>query len=136
MGGSTLFNEASGSLSPEPVRTTTVTASLSIFPSRTSLNRRASGAADAGSANRPSLPASRICAERISMSVTALIAPPDSSRADVAPSHDAGLPTLIADATVFGSEEHTSELQSRGQLVSRLLLEKKIQTASSTSPTP
>src|SRR5207253_9704126 len=67
------------------------------------LNRRASGAADAGSANRPSLPASRICAERISMSVTALIAPPDSSRADVAPSHDAGLPILIADAPVFRS---------------------------------
>src|SRR2546427_10112509 len=103
MGGSTLFNEASGSLSPEPVRTTTVTASLSIFPSRTSLNRRASGAADAGSANRPSLPASRICAERISMSVTALIAPPDSSRSDLAPSHHAGLPILIADATVFGA---------------------------------
>ena len=37
------------------------------------------------------------------MSVTAAIMPPDSSRAEVAPSHEAGLPILIAEATVFGS---------------------------------
>ncbi len=36
------------------------------------------------------------------MSVTAAITPPDSSRADVAPSQDAGLPIRIAEATVFG----------------------------------
>ena len=36
------------------------------------------------------------------MSVTAAIRPPDSSRAVVAPSHDAGLPIRIAEATVFG----------------------------------
>src|SRR6266550_7957547 len=103
MGGSTFFSAASGSLSPERVRTTTVTPSLSIFPSRTSRNRRANGAADAGSANRPSLPARRIWAARISVSVTALIAPPDSSRAMVAPSQEAGFPMRMAEATVFGS---------------------------------
>src|SRR5690625_5681829 len=32
---------------------------------------------------------------------------------------------LIADGIVLRSEEHTSELQSRGHLVCRLLLEKK-----------
>src|SRR2546422_4508854 len=102
IGGSTLLSAASGSLSPDPVSTTTVIESFSILPSRTSLNRRARGAADAGSANSPSLLASRICADRISVSVTAAITPPDSSRAVVAPSQEAGLPIRIAEATVFG----------------------------------
>src|SRR5437870_6180468 len=41
--------------------------------------------------------------------------------------HMTGAPDLAEDVTqeVFRSEEHTSELQSRGQLVCRLLLEKK-----------
>src|SRR5207253_7394261 len=33
--------------------------------------------------------------------------------------------SFFADAFIFRSEEHTSELQSRGHLVCRLLLEKK-----------
>src|SRR5216684_3040488 len=103
IGGSTFFSAASGSLRPDPVRTTTVVESFSIFPSITSLKSRASGAAEAGSANNPSVLASRICADRISVSVTAAISPPDSSRALVAPSHDAGLPMRIADATVRGN---------------------------------
>src|SRR6058998_1229772 len=102
IGGSTFFSAASGSLRPEPVSTTTVTASVSTLPSRTSRNSRASGAADAGSANSPSLLASRIWAERISVSVTAAMMPPDSSRAEVAPSQEAGLPMRIAEATVLG----------------------------------
>ena len=36
------------------------------------------------------------------MSVTAAMMPPDSSRAEVAPSQEAGLPMRIAEATVFG----------------------------------
>src|SRR5713226_8476316 len=104
IGGSTFFSAASGSLRPDPVRTTTVVESFSIFPSITSLKSRASGAAEAGSANNPSVLASRICADRISVSVTAAMSPPDSSRALVAPSHDAGLPMRIADATVLGFE--------------------------------
>src|SRR5690625_6314265 len=36
---------------------------------------------------------------------------------------------------IFRSEEHTSELQSRGHLVCRLLLEKKNKTHISVSPT-
>src|SRR5207253_4068590 len=35
------------------------------------------------------------------------------------------LPGIIADLITVRSEEHTSELQSRGHLVCRLLLEKK-----------
>src|SRR6267378_7704039 len=95
MGGSTFLSAASGSLRPEPVRTTTAVDRLSIFPSRTRRNSSASGAADAGSAKRPSLLARRIWADRISMSVTDAIIPPDSSRAVVAPSHDAGFPIRI-----------------------------------------
>src|SRR5712692_3196937 len=102
IGGSTFFSAASGSLRPEPVRTTTVVESFSIFPSITSLISSASGAAEAGSANNPSLFARRICADRISVSVTAAMSPPDSSRALVAPSQDAGLPMRMAEATVFG----------------------------------
>src|SRR5690625_6656313 len=40
----------------------------------------------------------------------------------------ADLEEIIARATVVRSEEHTSELQSRGHLVCRLLLEKKQKT--------
>ena len=69
---------------PDPVKTTTVVESFSTLPSRTSRNSSASGAAEAGSANNPSLLARRIWAERISVSVTAAIVPPDSSRAEVA----------------------------------------------------
>src|SRR5690606_42152288 len=42
--------------------------------------------------------------------------------------HDAGIPgapTAMRSSTRFRSEEHTSELQSRENLVCRLLLEKK-----------
>src|SRR5229473_5872202 len=102
IGGSTFFSAASGSLRPEPVSTTTVVESFSIFPSMTSRMSSASGAADAGSAKSPSLFARRIWAARISVSVTAAISPPDSSRALVAPSQDAGLPMRIAEATVRG----------------------------------
>src|SRR2546428_9507418 len=44
--------------------------------------------------------------------------------------HDACLPSAGADAATR-SEEHTSELQSRSDLVCRLLLEKKTKTQSS-----
>src|SRR2546427_10352160 len=60
IGGSTFFRAASGSLRPQPVSTTTVVESLSIFPSITSRMSSASGAADAGSANSPSVFARRI----------------------------------------------------------------------------
>src|SRR5690349_22579106 len=43
--------------------------------------------------------------------------------------------TSIADSAVERSEEHTSELQSRRDLVCRLLLEKK-KTRSTSQPTP
>src|SRR5690349_23663648 len=42
------------------------------------------------------------------------------------------LPDASADAVTVRSEEHTSELQSRRDLVCRLLLEKKKQTQSRT----
>src|SRR5229473_1624000 len=102
IGGSTFFSAASGSLRPEPVRTTTTVASFSMRPSWTSLISSASGAADAGSQNSPSLLASLTWAEIISVSDTAAIIPPDSSRAVVAPSHDAGLPMRMAEAIVLG----------------------------------
>src|SRR5579859_52268 len=102
IGGSTFFKAASGSFRPEPVRTTTAVASFSMRPSCTSLMSSASGAADAGSQNRPSPLASLTWAEMISVSDTAAIMPPDSSRALVAPSHDAGFPMRIAEAIVFG----------------------------------
>src|SRR5690625_6561919 len=38
-----------------------------------------------------------------------------------------GLPHFKLDASADRSEEHTSELKSRGQIVCRLLLEKKIE---------
>ncbi len=50
----------------------------------------------------PSSAASRRYASRISASVTAPMWPPDSSRAAIAPSHDAGLPIWIAVAIVSG----------------------------------
>src|SRR5437763_7472549 len=102
IGGSTLASAASGSLRPEPVSTITVVESRWIRPSWTSRTSSARGATEAGSAKRPSLEASRIWACRISVSLTASMAPPDSSRAEVAPSQDAGLPISIALATVFG----------------------------------
>src|SRR5215472_3648712 len=102
MGGSTLPRAASGSLSPEPVSTTTVVESLSTLPSRTRRTSSASGAQEAGSANSPSVEASWTWARRISVSLTASIRPPDSSLALVAPSQLAGLPILIAEATVLG----------------------------------
>src|SRR5690625_5363854 len=43
---------------------------------------------------------------------------------------------LIPAPAHFRSEEHTSELQSRGHLVCRLLLEKKNTTQTSRSPIP
>src|SRR5262249_17632362 len=103
MGGSTLPRAASGSLRPEPVRTTTVVEPLSIRPSRTRRASRASGAHEAGSANSPSVEASQICACRISVSVTASITPPDSSRAVVAPSQPPGLPFLIPKPQALGA---------------------------------
>src|SRR5690625_6234594 len=39
-----------------------------------------------------------------------------------------GIPLLNIPINIFRSEEHTSELQSRGHLLCRLLLEKKTQT--------
>src|SRR2546428_13900812 len=102
IGGSTFFSAASGSLRPDPVKTTTVVESLSILPSRTRRKSSASGAAEGGSANNPSLAASRGLADRISVSVTAAMIPPDSSRAELAPPHDAGLPIRMAEATGLG----------------------------------
>ena len=62
----------------------------------------ATDAADAGSAKMPPAAISRYAA-RISESVTMSMIPPDSSRALVAPFQLAGLPILIAVATVCGS---------------------------------
>src|SRR5207249_4435220 len=97
IGGSTFFSAASGSLRPEPVRTTTTVASFSMRPSLTSLFRSASGAADAGSQKRPSLLASLTCAEMISVADTAAIMPRAPSGAVVSRSPEAGLPMRIAE---------------------------------------
>src|SRR5437870_6328826 len=51
-------------------------------------------------------------------------------RQDLSLTHIARLPNAAA-----RSEEHTSELQSRGHLVCRLLLEKKKQQLSTSAPT-
>src|SRR5207253_10324093 len=47
---------------------------------------------------------------------------------------DGSLPVTFPDYPERRSEEHTSELQSRGHLVCRLLLEKKKQKKSTTKP--
>src|SRR2546428_3874269 len=47
------------------------------------------------------------------------------SRKVGADAHDLGMAALQLDLPKFRSEEHTSELQSRSDLVCRLLLEKK-----------
>src|SRR5438067_9423747 len=55
-----------------------------------------------------------------------LTAPPDSpATAARQPRPNCGIPLTSRDPTVRRSEEHTSELQSRFDLVCRLLLEKK-----------
>src|SRR5690625_6634068 len=49
---------------------------------------------------------------------------------------DASASTSTASASSERSEEHTSELQSRGHLVCRLLLEKKKTRAHTSTPAP
>src|SRR2546421_6990132 len=53
--------------------------------------------------------------------------PPARPPARAAPPRTAGAASLLP--TAYRSEEHTSELQSRSDLVCRLLLEKKNKTA-------
>ena len=88
----------SGSFNPCPVSTHT-TVAPSGTPSR---NAPATDAADAGSQNTDSSSARMRYAARISSSVTALMLPPLSLAAAVAPYHDAGFPIRIAVATVSG----------------------------------
>ena len=85
-----------GSLSPCPVRTQTTR------PSAPYLRSPATDAAEAGSQKMPSRLPSRSYAERISSSVTARTSPREAVNAFIASSHRAGLPILIADATVSG----------------------------------
>src|SRR6266542_1575357 len=92
----------SGSFMPLPVSTQTACRGASPFR-RASARRPATDAALAGSQNTPSHRARKPYASRIASSVTASIEPPDSSRAWIAPAHDAGLPMRMAVATVFGS---------------------------------
>ena len=68
------------------------------------LRKPAIGAAQAGSTKMPAKRMMSACARRISSSVTARMKPPDSSRAAIARSQDAGLPMRIAVATVSGLE--------------------------------
>src|SRR4051812_39331233 len=91
-----------GSLSPFPVRTHTTTASGSSSFCRAARDPPATLAADDGSQKTPSSLATSAYAARISASLTASIRPPDSSRAAIAFSHDAGLPIRIAVAIVSG----------------------------------
>ena len=58
---------------------------------------------EAGSQKIPPLAAIRRCAASISSSLTMSMTPPDSSRALTAPCQLAGLPILIAVATVSGT---------------------------------
>ena len=60
-------------------------------------------AADAGSTKIPSVEDRIRWASRICSSVTDSMQPPDSSRAAIAWSHDAGLPMRMAVAMVSGS---------------------------------
>src|SRR5438445_1860913 len=93
----------SGAFMPLPVRTHT-TRRMSRSPPPWARRRSpAIAAADAGSQKTPSQRATKLYASRISPSLTASIAPPDSSRAATAPFHDAGFPTRMAVATVSGS---------------------------------
>src|SRR5271166_1229969 len=96
------FSAVSGSFRPWPVSVHTTTEPGLSSPAPAYLSSPATDAADAGSANTPPLAISRYAA-RISESVTMSIIPPDSSRALVAPFQLAGLPILIAVATVCGS---------------------------------
>ena len=62
----------------------------------------ATDAADAASQKTDSSDARNRYAARISSSVTAVMAPPDSLAAAVAPYHEAGFPIRMAVATVSG----------------------------------
>src|SRR5208282_2129295 len=96
------LSAVSGSLRPWPVSVqTTVDPGLSP-PLALYLSAPATEAAEPGSAKIPSAAISRYAA-RISASVTESIRPPDSSRAATACFQLAGLPILIAVATVLGS---------------------------------
>ena len=72
-------------------------------PAACFLIRPATPAAEPGSTKTPSLADSQRCAARISSSVTESISPPDSSRAAMAVSQEAGLPIRMAVAMVSGS---------------------------------
>src|SRR5439155_13068054 len=54
-----------------------------------------------------------------------IVSPPQVGDGRLWVSPRPALPTEVADVLYERSEEHTSELQSRGHLVCRLLLEKK-----------
>src|SRR5207253_9975917 len=59
------------------------------------------------------------------VTLTSSVSPPTSSVNDPIESLSFALTTRFVRSSVLRSEEHTSELQSRGHLVCRLLLEKK-----------
>ena len=81
----------------------TIVASAGTSPAALALSRPATEAAEAGSTKIPSREERIRCAARISSSVTALIAPPESSRASSAWDQEAGLPMRMAVAMVSGS---------------------------------
>ena len=92
----------SGSFSPWPVTVQTTRSPGAISPSRQAFRKPATLAALDGSTKTPSRVASSLYAARISRSLTARMAPPDSSRAAIACCHEAGLPMRIAVAMVEG----------------------------------
>src|SRR5512146_555091 len=96
------LSAVSGSLSPWPVSVHTTTEPGRSPPVAANLSAPATEAAEAGSAKTPCVAIKRYAA-RISASVTRSIIPPDSSRAASALFQLAGLPILIAVATVCGS---------------------------------
>src|ERR1700722_14229314 len=96
------FSAVSGSLRPWPVSVHTTTEPGLSNPAPAYFSNPATDAADAGSVKTPPAAISRYAA-RISESVTMSMIPPDSSRALDAPFQLAGLPILIAVATVCGS---------------------------------
>src|SRR6266404_608250 len=101
--GSELAIAVSGSLSPCPVKVSTRRSRGRSRPLAPSRSAPASEIAEAGSANTPSVRARRRYAARMSSSLIASIAPPDSSRAASAACQLAGLPMRMAVATVRGS---------------------------------
>src|SRR5207253_10736416 len=106
-------------LIPDPVLKITTRSPMAIFPDARSFLSAAKQAAPSGATKRPSWEPTSRTVRIISSSSTAIAPPFDSQRMFSIKKSPIAFGTRKPDAR---SEEHTSELQSRGHLVCRLLL--------------